>query len=587
MPRTTARPRTTASALKRHWLGIAVLTIVVTAIAGLFAYQHSNKYQATATVLVRPLIGNAFSTTTSTTSDAVDVALQTESGLVSSNKVVLLANASGLNANSTDVSATGGTGTQLVQITFTADSSAGARHGANVFADAFLAYRRDLAIKAVDAQVSLLTSSQARLQKELAAAQTLAAKKNAPKSAQSQVSQLSSQIGSLTSQINQAKSTPTQPGLLTAPAISATGGAWWLAIAITLAAALVAIAGGGLIALWIESRKDTIYATYDPAPADVPILGLIPGLEWSPPVREAFRVSATSMLAIIGSSDTADGQRGLPITVAPLTGSEPATMVARRLASALANAGYGTTLVDAGVHERRIGDVLGLPPTAGLSEVLLKDRNASELLVEVGRFRMLPAGTSVSLARDRYAGEQFKSVLARLAADADYVVVYGSAASTADGLAVACATQRVILVINDTTTTHAQLLAARQELERLNVSVVGAIAVRPGKGAAKAPASAKPDSGEKDGRRRRAKDTTKAAKATPTDQPGTQAPETTANPATPDSDADPPAAEPDTQAAAKTEPARAAQPEKARTTQPSRARSSQAARARASKRSRS
>ena len=273
---------------------------------------------------------------------------------------------------------------------------------------------------------------------------------------------------------------------------------------------------------------------------------------------------------------------GLPITVAPLSGSEPATMVARRLASALANAGYGTTLVDAGVHERRIGDVLGLPPTAGLSEVLLKDRNADELLVEVGRFRMLPAGTSVSLARDRYAGEQFKSVLAGLAADADYVVVYGSAASTADGLAVACATRRVILVINDATTTHAQLLAARQELERLNVSVVGAIAVRAGKRTAKAPASAKPEQ-RREGRSSPAReDEGDQGDTRPAEHAG--AGDRRRIPLRLTRTADPPAAKPDTQAVAKPRQPRAAQPERARTTQPSRARSSQAARARASKR---
>ena len=564
-----------------------MLTVICTAVAGLFAYKQASKYQATAVVLVRPLLGNAFSTQATLNQDALNIAIQTEAGLVSSAQVVTIVNSSihaGLAPGSSDVTAVA-SGTQLIKITYTADSPVSARRGANAFANAFLQYRSDVATSTKNAQVAGLTAQETKLQTSLNAAVQAADAKQPSPNAKFQVQQLSTRLGAVRSEIDQAQNISTQPGVVVAAAVGATGGAWWLAIAITLSAALVAIAGGGLIAMWIESRRNTIDAAYEPAPADVPILGLIPGVEWSPAVREAFRVSATSMLAIIDRHDDTAGANGhvaKQIAVTPLSGAEPATMVARRLASALANAGYGTTLVDAGVHERRIGDVLGLPPTAGLSEVLLKDRNAAELLVEVGRFRMLPAGTSVSLARDRYAGEQFKSVLSGLAADADYVVVYGSAASTADGLAVACATRRVILVINDATTTHAQLLTARQELERLNVSVVGAIAVRVGKRTAtKAPASAKPETGEqKDKRRRRAQ-----PKATTADKPNTPAPETTANLVTPDSDADPPTEQPDTEGVAKPEKTRAALPEKARTAQPSRARASQAARARASKRS--
>lgn len=555
-----------------------MLAIVCTATAGFLAYQHSNKYQATATVLVRPLLGNPFSTSIATTQDAQDVAIQTEAGLVASSKVVALVNTTtpGLAASSSDVSAAAGTGNQLIQITFTADSSAKAIRGANTFAREFLNYRSDNANNAKIAQTSALTAQKSTLENTLANDKQIA---HPSSKLTSEIQRLNTEIGALEAQITQVQTISTQAGTPVATARSATGGAWWLAILITLAGALVAIAGGGLIALWLESRNDSIDAAYEPAPADVPILGLIPALEWSPAVREAFRVSATSMLAIIDRSDAVDGSAGLPITVAPLGGSEPATMVARRLASALANAGYRTTLVDAGVHERRIGDVLGLPPTAGLSEVLLKDRDPNELLVEVGRFQMLPAGTSVSLARDRYAGEQFKSVLAGLAADADYVVVYGSAASTADGLAVACATRRVILVINDATTTHTQLLAARQELERLHVSVVGAIAVRTGKRTAKAPASAKPKRGEKDSRRQRRS----KKKAATTEKSSTRAPEPMTNPPAPDSEAEPSAAKADTEPVAKPDKPRA-QPERARSTQSSRARSSQAARARASKR---
>src|SRR6476646_293193 len=80
------RPRAvdTLESLRRRWLTVAATGILFALAAGVYVLVAGQSYSAHATVLIRPITGNAYSSDTSLSSQSASVALQTEAQLVTS-----------------------------------------------------------------------------------------------------------------------------------------------------------------------------------------------------------------------------------------------------------------------------------------------------------------------------------------------------------------------------------------------------------------------------------------------------------------------------------------------------------------------
>ena len=130
-------------AMRRYWRMIVGL-VLICGIGGYFyAAQSPGSYSASATILVRALVGNAYSPETSTT-QAATVALQTEAQLVASSQVTDLVrrNLPGTTCNQDLVTAKVLTNTQLIKISAKAASADTARRCAQEYATDYLARRR-------------------------------------------------------------------------------------------------------------------------------------------------------------------------------------------------------------------------------------------------------------------------------------------------------------------------------------------------------------------------------------------------------------------------------------------------------------
>jgi Mrp family chromosome partitioning ATPase len=173
---------------------------------------------------------------------------------------------------------------------------------------------------------------------------------------------------------------------------------------------------------------------------------------------------------------------GAVLAIAPLGATEMdrAADIALALARSLAAAGYRVVLADAAIVAPRVGPLLEMAGSTGLSDVLAAASGAPEP-VEVDGVRVLPAGLRINQARERYGGAAMAALLAGLRADADYVLVVTPAVDSSDGAAVLPAIERVVLVATESVTRRAQVSEAAQLADRFARPLVGLVAVRAGR----------------------------------------------------------------------------------------------------------
>lgn len=482
LPRDEVHTHVVADALRRFGLRIALAVVVVAVIVGGYAYFGPHKYQATATVLLRPLSGNALSAQTSTSSQSSTVAMETEASLVTSLAVTQRVN----DALGTDLKAGGGGGvsssvppnSQIVKIKYIARTARDAQRRAQAFAQAFLDYRSDLATQALKAQLDRLNARAASVQRQLQQALKDKASKNPPEDADTRVRLYTSNYASLQSEIGQVQAASTESGNVVTPAALPRAPTGLSPALLTGGGALVALLVATAIAIWRERTDDRIRARAEVTVLGLPVLAMLPDADprsrrtakrtvADPARTEALRRARTSLLALTPLDSI--------IAVAGLTDGEPAATVAADLAGTLASAGYQITLVDAAAaDEPRSSRLIG---GAGLSDLLSIDGPLpAELpLRTVDGVQVLGAGSEPAGASERYAGHRTRSLLQRLQENADYVLVATAPADTSEGMAVLLAANGVVLIVTDRVSTHTQLAATTTAAQRLGATVLGLV----------------------------------------------------------------------------------------------------------------
>jgi non-specific protein-tyrosine kinase len=188
------------------------------------------------------------------------------------------------------------------------------------------------------------------------------------------------------------------------------------------------------------------------------------------PRAEAWRLLRTN-IAFLDVDD--------PPTVVAVTSALPGegkTTTALGLARALVEAGRKVVLVEADLRKPVLTDNLGLGEGPGLRGVLQDGVDWTEALREAEGLDVLPAGSAPPNPSTLLDGVRLAEVLAALDEAYEAVVVdTAPLLAVSDGSQVAARAQAVLLVVRARRTTHEQVGAAVEALDRVGVRPSGAV----------------------------------------------------------------------------------------------------------------
>ncbi|HEY2550985.1 MAG TPA: hypothetical protein VGI64_10460 [Streptosporangiaceae bacterium] len=172
------------------------------------------------------------------------------------------------------------------------------------------------------------------------------------------------------------------------------------------------------------------------------------------------------------------------VTVTSLTPGAGATAVAAHLAASLAEVGLAVALVDADVRHPALDGFFGLENERGLTSTVLSGADPATLLHPAPTapgLHVVPAGPP--LPSPRIEADMYRQQLPRFTSLVDMVIVDAPAlGGESDAVAIASATEGVVLVIPSEADQLEHLEAARRVLTRSGALLVGMVLT--GRGAA-------------------------------------------------------------------------------------------------------
>ncbi|MEQ7006604.1 hypothetical protein ABN028_10390 [Actinopolymorpha sp. B17G11] len=471
------------SALRRHLLLILVLTLLGAAAGVAGALRQGIQYTATASVLLNPLEGNPF---------APDgrgeqlVNLETEAQLVRTEGVAALVSRELKTELSADdlhelVEVEIPTNTQVLRISFTAESRTDALHGAQAFAESYLDYRGTRAKSLTNSRLARIRKQQTNIQSALGDATDELGKTDEGSARhaylEERVSALASQIASLETEVSTLTATDLAPGQVISPATMPLTAGGTNAVLFGGAGAIAGLTLGAMLALFRTRADDRLLDPGEVEHLDVRLLGVIGERDRfagrtdrrGRGLPEPYRQLRT---AVVGSVDTPP----VVMTVASLSPDVSSAPEAAGLATGLARAGFSVVLVDtAGAAGELLTGTQSLP---GLADLLAGSIDLRHLLVQPeDNLVLLPFGRPQRTTMDQLLSPQMRSTVGQLREWYDYVLLTGQPVTTADGQALAALTDAVVLVAARKLTTRTELQNSAALLARLQSAAVGVIVV--------------------------------------------------------------------------------------------------------------
>lgn len=476
-------------------LGVIVSIVAATAIGG-----RSTRYDATAEILLAPT-----SPLRTATGSRSDVELNTERDLVKSSLVADRAaktlHTSDARSLARDLSVTLGRDTQVLAVTATATTARRAEAIASAFANAYVSARGEQLTAQRDDRVRQIEKQIADAQDELRAAAAAIADAT-PSGSSSQTPRPSptevaakadaearqqvaiASITAFNQQLADAATTSVDPGRLvsqphgepaprtgTTPVIAVIG--VLLSAVVAAAAALVSdrvdwrIRGGGDLEAF--SGVPTI--------GEIPRHGtdaLLVDSDPSGPAADAYRRLRSNLRFLV-----AGGTVGRVVLVTSAAAGDGKTVVAANLATMLTRAGLRVTVVSADLRRPRIDALLGTETADGLSAVLAGRVSVSRVVSTVDSLRVVPAGDSAGEAADLLQSRRMADVIADLRHGTDIVLIDSPPALVvADALAIAPQVDGVIAVANARRTSRDDVVALRQEIDRVGGHLIGFVLTR-------------------------------------------------------------------------------------------------------------
>jgi capsular exopolysaccharide synthesis family protein len=480
------------SVLRRRWWIIVLVPVLASAGAFAAAHRQTSIYRSTTSILVLP--SEAEQVFISQGIDPTRL-LQDQIRIIGSTQMTsLVTKRLGFPAS---VSATASGSDDVIVLTATDTDPRRAANIANAYANAYLSYLLSSSAAQKNQTQQSLTSEIDAAQKQLTQLdQALAAAPPAQQGTvqQSQASQraaLNATVANDQAQLIQDAAVGTQSGAqILAPAPVPTSPISphpTRTAAIGFGIGIILGLGLAFVRDFLDSRVRgpddlgraakglPVLASIAPTPGwrDISATHVVSLEDPSAAATEAYRALRTSLqfLAIDRSLKT------IQIT-SPWSGEGKTTTVVN-LAVAMAGAGHRVVVVDCDLHRPRIAEFFGLPARVGFTSVLLGDTPLSSALQPVPRVPglfVLPAGLAPPNPSELLSGRRTGEILARLAAEADFVLVDSPPVLlVSDAAVIATRVDGTVLVANESSTKRSQVHRALQILHQVGSSVIGTV----------------------------------------------------------------------------------------------------------------
>ena len=457
---------------------LAVVAAVLGTAAGLLLPASA---KATATVLVSPLDGNPYSTN-GRGDDLTN--LQSEAALVQADAVEQVVRQKLRAADRSRVTVTVPPNTQVLLITYTASSATAARDGAQAFANGYLTYRTQRAQSVLNARSSKLREQEKKVQQELTSTtKRLATASASQKTLLNQrISAYNNQLGVIDEQNNDIAATPVTPGSVITPAQPPHGSLTARTAMFGGAGLAVGLFAGLLISLALERSDRRLRDARAVQRLGVPVLSTVSSagglvLLTAPKSRagEAYRRLRAAVVASVQ-------ERPVTLLVTSATPAASATLTSSYLAVALSHAGSATIMVDASFSETSPSALFGLGQSKGLSDVLMRGTDPTQLLVNAdSQLRLLPRGPGAGAAAERFSGPRMRETVRLLRDKAEYILINAPSVHDANAQALCTLADAVLIVVTLGQTTRADIEQAYTEAERAGAIVIGTV-VEDGRG---------------------------------------------------------------------------------------------------------
>jgi succinoglycan biosynthesis transport protein ExoP len=503
------------SIVRRRWRLIVLLALIGALGGAGYSVARGPSYTATAQVVVLPVTQAPLNQTNQATSQ---VNMSTEQAIAQSGSVIkraavtLKTAASKLQSTaasrlSVTVPASTLTTSNVLQITWRADSRPLAQQGANAFANAYLSYRhQELAGQISDLQ-STLQQQTSSLRKQI----TQLSGQLAQTDSQTTRQVLNIRLNELSSQLNtsdtQLAALPTynDAGGSVIPAVlnsksSGFGRAVLVAIGLILGLLI-----GLIIAFARDLSDDRVHeAGQLERQLGAPVLAVMSSPDVTDRSRRADLLSTTVAVATDPSSYAAAAARVLRATVVAASArrdlrtlmvvaadaSISAGLVVAELGLALAESGRRVLLVASDTQGSVLPVIFELTGQPGLIELLPRDGHLGAYTYPVTqvaghalpdglaeRLTLLPSGRNPQLAVSALHADRIAGVLRAHRADYDFVVLDAPPEAGADILALASQVEGVIVLARQGRTKGRDLLALRHQLGQVSAAVVGSVLV--------------------------------------------------------------------------------------------------------------
>ena len=471
---------------------IAMTTLVVVLIAGVYTFTRTSIYTAKTTVLVKPTGVNLLETGPLGTLKLLN--LDTEVQLVGSTPVATLAAKSiGAGALPADllkhVSASAVTTSQALQISFSDPSPSVAQRGAAAFAAAYLTNRQTQAEQLVATQqakiAAALAAAETRIRKDDGIITSSPASSAAVQTAKTDRANAQDQIGALKTQETGVALLNTQPGQILVAAETPKqpsspdhtldiGLGLFLGLGLGLGIAFVR----GRADQHMREAADLEDVLGRPSLASIPkvpgpqggIAGLVAAHQTNAPASEAYRALRTTVMAALGSGGTL-----LVVSAFP---GEGKTTVASNLAVMLARTEKRVVLVSADMRRPLLHELFGLPNLQGLSDILAGDRTLEECLLttDFPNLIVCPAGPVPAEPAELLQSKGMLTLLAAVREAADFIILDCPPVLTvADALVLVPMSDAAIFVTDSVGTKRGAVAEARNHLEQVGANLLGGV----------------------------------------------------------------------------------------------------------------
>lgn len=461
-------------AFRRHKVLILACVLLVAALSYGYTRTLTESFTASTSVLVKPTLGNPFSPETGSSGQQVTIAMTTEAAVVDSDGVAALANKK-LDRHwvpgSGTVTASVPPNTQVVRIVYEAPTAKEAQVGAQTVAQAFLDYRKAQTASSQKVRLATLQKQAAAVRKNLDEASEEAAKDDPEPNAVQNVQLYANQLVTLETTISNIQAAGSDPGTLVAPAVVPDGPSGLDPRLIIGGGVLVGLALGLTLAFWRERTDKRIRAQSELVVAGLPMLASLTstGPRTSHRGQEHQRGHERLRTAVVASVPPQS-----TIALSAISSELPCADVTIGLGEALSQSGYrvGVVLVS-GEGDR---DHSGVHRRASVGEIAAST-DVHDLLVRRGPLWVLPVDGTESELDEFVASTSFTSAVRGLRERFDYLLVAGPAASTASGVGAGRATDGLVVVVRDRSTTSEQVAELVVRARQLDVPVLGLVSL--------------------------------------------------------------------------------------------------------------